>query len=196
MTQPLPGEDAPDLDIDYTEPAVMPDDHTAALERASWHMRIAAMLTAERDQLTAVYLAEMDRLVVRLQHRQRILNERIAWHEEPVKSLHLALLRIDPRRKTIELPHGASKIQVPKTPKAHITDKGALLAWAEDHHPDLLSRDINVTAVRTIALADATPTPEHPTGAVDANGEVIPGVEVRLDPPKWSATYEHGEELE
>lgn len=185
MTEHYP-EPGDDLDIDYTQPAVTPDDPVDALERASWHMRVASMLTDERDQLVAVYKAEMERLELRLQHRVRILNERIAWHEEPVKSLHLALLRRDPRRKTIELPHGSSKVTVPKTPKVHITDKSALLAWAENSHPDILSRDVNVTGLRTIAHIDGDT-------AVDANGEVIPGVEVRLDPPTWRATYEHGE---
>lgn len=187
---PLPADPGGDnLDIDYSTPAEMPGSQADALDRASWHMAMAARLTTERDQLTAVYRAEMDRLQLRLQHRTRILNERIAWHEEPVRSLHLAIARADPRRKTIELPYGTSKVTVPKTPKLVITDKAALLAWAENNHPDILSRDVNVTGVKTIATMP-TVDPGGSAPVPDANGEVIPGVEATLDMPKWNGTYE------
>jgi hypothetical protein len=178
-------------DIDYGTPALMPDDHAAALERASWHMRKAAMLTAERDELAAVYRREMERLELRLEHRRRILNERIAWHEEPVRQLHLALLRSNPKRKTIELPYGTSKVRVPATPKVSITDNAALLAWAESNRPELLGRSINVTAIRTVAVPKGKVAPGETGEAVDSEtGEVIPGVAVTLDAPSWSSSYE------
>lgn len=179
----IPLYDPDDTDIDYETAAEMPPGEAEALERASWHMRMAARLTAEKDQLTAVYQAEMDRLTERIQHRRRILDQRIAWHEEPVKALHLNIVARNPKRKTIDLPYGTSKVRVPATPRVVITDKPALLAWAENTHPDLLSRDINVTAVKTIAQATRS-------GPLDPNGEVIPGVEFVLDAPSWSSNYD------
>ena len=189
-TYDLPDDERYDdeSDIDYDTPAKMPAGEADALERASWHMRKAAMLTAQRDQLAAVYKAEIERLQIRLGHRVRIINDQIAWHEEPVKGLHLALLARDPKRKTIELPYGTSKVQERKTPKLTITDQATLLAWAESNHPDILGRTINVTGVKTVAkVLDSL-------AVVDAStGEVIPGVDATVDGLKWSSLYEQDE---
>lgn len=187
-----PGDD---LDIDYNTPAVMPDDHAAALERASWHLRMASVYAAERDDLLAVYQAEMERLQLRIEHRARILNQKIEWHEAPVRGLHLALLEQQKDRKTIELPHGTSKVRVPKQPRVYITDKKALLAWAENTHPDLLSRDINVTGVKEVIARLPVLKAGEISPVTDINGEVIPGVEAILEHPTWNATYERGHEI-
>ena len=172
-------------DIDYDEPALMPGDEAEALERADWHMRKASMLTRERDQLAAIYRAEIERLHLRLAYRTRIYDDQIEWHELPVESLHRALLRESPKRKTIELPHGTSKIRVSKTPRIEFTDKAATMAWAETAHPEILGRTINVTGVKSIASV---------TGAlvIDDNGEVVPGVTAVLDEPSWSSLYDTG----
>jgi hypothetical protein len=175
-------------DIDYETPAVMPEGSAEALDRASWHMRMASMISTERDQITAVYKAEMERLQIRLQHRIRIFDDRIAWHEEPVSSLHLALLRDEPKRKSIELPYGTSKVRVPKTPRVEFTDQPATLAWAEVNHPEILGHTINVTGVKSIAV------PLGEAGSVtDTNGEIIPGVQAVLDDPSWSVSYDSEE---
>jgi len=175
-------------DIDYDTPANMPEGEAEALERASWHMRKAAMLKAERDQLNAVYQAEIDRLLVRRGHRLRIIDNQIEWHEEPVRSLHLALLRDNPRRKTIELPYGTSKVRAAQKPKVIIEDKGAVLAWAERNHPDLLGMTINVTDLRSVA------EPTDDGRAVDAaTGELVPGASSHTPEPTWSALYEQDE---
>ena len=190
-TYDLPDDERYDdeSDIDYDTPAKMPAGEADALERASWHMRKAAMLTAQCDQLAAVYKAEIERLQIRLGHRVRIINDQIAWHEEPVKGLHLALLARDPKRKTIELPYGTSKVQERKTPKLTITDQATLLAWAESNHPDILGRTINVTGVKTVAKVTDS------LAVVDAStGEVIPGVDATVDGLKWSSLYEQNEE--
>jgi hypothetical protein len=174
-------------DIDYDTPALMPPGEPEALERASWHMRMAAQITAERDQIAAVYKAEMERLEMRLAHRMRIMNNRIAWHEQPVEALHLALLKSNPKRKTIELPYGTSKVRVSTAPKLSISDNSALLVWAENNHPELLGRTINITAVKTVAVM-------HMGKVIDAaSGEMIPGVEATTVDPKWSSLYEQDE---
>ena len=171
-------------DIDYDTPAEMPDGQAEALERASWHLRMASQLTAERDQIAGVYKAELERLAIRLGHRSRILNDQIAWHERPVEALHRALLADSPKRKTIELPYGTSKMRTPKTARLEIVDRPKLLSWAEDSHPDILGRTINVTGVKTVAMVtdDLQVLTEH--------GEVIPGVEAVLDDPSWSVNYD------
>lgn len=171
-------------DLDYDEPANMPTGDAEALERASWHLSMSARYQHERDQLTAVFRAEIERLQLRLAERQRTLDARIAWHEEPVRAFHLARVRRDSKSpKTLALPHGTSRIRVPATHRLEITDKAALLAWAEVHHPEILSRDVNKTGVKQIASVTAA-------GVVTANGEIVPGVTSVLDDPSWAASYE------
>jgi hypothetical protein len=181
-------------DIDYDTPAVMPPGEAEALERASWHIKKAAMISSEKSQLAAVYKAEMERLQIRLAHRVRIMNDQIAWHEEPVRSLHLAIQGSNPKRKSIELPYGTSKVTVPKTPTVQIVDQPAVLAWAEANHPELLGHTINVTAVRSVSRIPEGVTTELPGKVFDAGtGEVIPGVESTLAPKKWTPKYDTGD---
>ena len=173
-------------DVDYDEPANMPTGDAEALERASWHIAMSARYQHERDQLTAVFRTEIERLQLRLAERQRTLDARIAWHEEPVRAFHLARLARDPKSpKTLALPHGTSRVQVPKTYRLEFTDKAATLVWAEANHPEILSRDVNKTGVKQVATASAA-------GVITANGEIVPGVEAVLDDPSWKASYESG----
>jgi hypothetical protein len=176
-------------DIDYDTPAEMPDGQAEALDRASWHLKMAAKYSRQLSEIDAVYKAEMERLDIRRQHRLRILANQIAWHETPVESLHRALLAEDPKRKSIELPYGTSKIRASKTPKLEFTDMAATLAWAEENHPDILGRTINVTGVKTIAST----SPDFRM-VVDDNGEIIPGVEASMPESSWSASYDSGEQ--
>lgn len=181
---------ADEPDIDYETPAEMPAAQTEALDRASWHLSMAARIRAERAQLDAVYAAEIERLQIRQAHRRRIMDDRIAWHEEPVEALHLALLRDDPKRKSIELPHGTSKIRVSKTRRLEFTDQPATIAWAEANYPEILGRTINVTGVKHVATITEAGV------VIDPNGEIVPGVAAaELPPPSWSATYAIEEEL-
>lgn len=181
-------------DIDYETPAQMPTGEADALERASWHLKRAAAKRDELARLKAVYDAEIDRLKIRLGHRTRILQSQIDWHEEPVRQMHLALVDRDPKSaKTIDLPYGTSKVSVPKSPKVEIVDPDAVTAWALDAHPDIVKHSVNVTAVRSVATP-AEPskvTVGKPGKAIDAaTGEIIPGVEVTLDEPRWTVSYE------
>jgi len=172
-------------DVDYDEPANMPTGDAEALERASWHLSMSARYQHERDQLTAVFRAEIERLQLRLAERQRTLDARIAWHEEPVRAFHLARLARDPKSsKTLALPHGTSRIRVSKTPHVEIVDRPALLVWAEANHPDILGRTVNVTGVKSIIASGAGEQ------VVDGNGKFVPGVELSLPGPSWSVSYE------
>lgn len=194
---PVPADlfDEMELDIDYNEPAQMPPGEVEALERASWHMGMAERYQRDLDQIDALYKAEMERLQIRREHRKQILQAQIDWHLQPVESLHRALLADDDRRKTIELPHGTSKMTVRKQPKVFIEDKAALLAWAEQNHDELLSHDINVTAIRTIAKPDRDLEPGQQGLAVDeATGEIIPGVRSELPAPDWKPKFDNLDE--
>lgn len=169
------------LDIDYETPAEMPEDEPAALSRASWHLRMASMIKSEQIALNNLYQEEIDRLQIKQMHRWRIAEDRIAWHEAPVEEMHLKIIHDDPKRaKTLELPHGTSKVRVPVTPKVHFTDQEATLAWVLENHPEIVKHSVGIAAVRSII----------DKGVHDKNGEIVPGIESRLDQPTWSSSYE------
>lgn len=194
MNDPTPFDDSMfEPDIDYDIPANMPEGQAEALERASWHLRMAAKATQERDELAAVYEAEFARLRERLEHRRRILDAQIRWHEAPVEQLHLALVKADPKRKTIELPYGTSRVRVSKTPRVEIVDRATLLAWCEQNHPDVLGRTINVTGVKEIVARFPKLEPGESHEVTDSNGELIPGAVAVMPEPSWSASYDSGE---
>ena len=179
-----------DLDIDYTVDAEMPEDRPDQLERASWHLKMASRLARERDELNVVYQAEIERLTNRWRARAEVFANRIEWHERPVRELHMALLAEDPKRKTIHLPYGTSKVRVSKTPRVRIVDQPTLLAWAEQNWPDILGRTINVTGVKEIVARLPKLEPGETSGVTDLNGELIPGAAATMPESSWSVSYE------
>lgn len=183
-------------DLDYSTPAQMPPGEAEALERASYHMMMAGKRKRELDQLKAVYKATLEDLKLRLAHRTRILEDQIRYHHEPVESLHMAIYGADPERATIELPWGTSKVTTPRKPKVEITDEAAVLAWAEVNRPELLGHTINVTAVKTVAKLPEESLPVGVSGTVwdTDTGETIPGVRAVLEAPKWSPSYDTGDD--
>ena len=186
MNPDLYPDDVSDLDYE-AGPANMPPGDAEALERASWHLSMSARYQHERDQLTAVFTDEIERLQLRLAERQRTLDARIAWHEEPVRAFHLARLGRDPKSsKTLSLPYGTSRIRVSKTPHVEIVDRPALLVWAEANHPEILGRTINVTGVKSITAS------LNGINVIDSNGERVPGVDAALPDPSWSVSYDSG----
>ena len=182
-----------DLDIDYDTPANMPEGEAEARNQAMWHAKMAAMFTAELEQFSKAAKAELERIELRIEDRKRILRNQIAWHEEPIESLHTALIRDNPDQpQTMDLVYGKSKVTVPKTPKVAITDKDAVLAWAEKNRPEILGHTINVTGVRSIAriVQPELVKPDSTGPVVDSEtGEVIPGVRAELDAPTWKGSY-------
>ena len=173
-------------DIDYSTPAILPEDD--ALSRLDWHMRMVRKYRAEVAELDDVYLAEMDRMRDRYANRRRIIEDKSRWHQAPIESYH----RAHPDQRTIELPHGASKLSVPKTPKVFMNGEHneAVTEWARKAHPEIM-KGPNITDVRKVVDIkdhnDGTFTVVDPT-----TGEVVPGVTAQIPLPSWSLDVEPG----
>lgn len=173
-------------DINYDEPALLPEDDTEALNRIAWHARLARAAWAERGEIEAMYEDEMRRLRDRLQNRVDIIAKRIAWHTAPIESYHRMRLDANSKLKTIELPHGTSRITVPKSAKAFVTDKAAVTDWARTAHPEILQSP-NVTDVRVVVqITDDLRVIDPVTG------EIVPGVTAEIPPARWTFDPEPG----
>lgn len=190
VSDPNPQGVAPVLagtsDIDYSVPAVIPDDD--ALSRLDWHMRMIRVRTTELHDVDRLYNAEMARIKDRHQNRRRIIQNAIDWHSAPIRSYHLAHLD----ERTIEMPHGTSKVTVPVKPKVFMDGEQSdvVTEWARTAHPEIM-KGPNVTDVRRVVdikdHKDGTFTVVDPT-----TGEVVPGVTAQIPQPSWSLDIEPG----
>ena len=184
------GAPAPSLaensDIDYSTPAIIPEDD--ALSRLDWHMRMVRKYRAERAELDAVYAAEMERIGDRWQNRQRIIEQKANWHAAPIESYHLA----HPEKRTIELPHGTSKVRVAKSPQVFMPGESSkeVTEWARTAHPEIM-RGPNVSDVRRVV--EIVTHDDGSLSVIDpATGEVVPGVHAAWPLPSWSLDVEDG----
>lgn len=185
MTIGAEWEPDPIYDIGDDEPpapVIDPASEVKALTEANSHLRHIARLRRQLATLDAVYRAELDRLEDRHEHRRGIILRQIAWHEAPCIGLHAALLASDPRRKTVELPHGVLRSRTPSKPTYVMRDPDAFVAWAEDHAAELV-RTKKVPAFDAIKKADHLavmfPADDDAPGLVvfTETGEHVPGIE-------------------
>lgn len=174
-------------DVEYDTPAVLPDDEGEALERVAWHARMARKAHAELAEMFDLYDTEMARLTERREHRARIIMERIGWHQAPIESYHrMRVANGGP--KTLELPHGTSRMAVPKTPKVWVGTEGqaAVLEWARASHPEILRGPL-ITDVREVVTID------DDLKVIDkATGEIVPGLVAQVPEARWSFDPEPG----
>lgn len=172
-----------DVTFDYDEPpSPIAGLDAAALAEANWHIRVAGELAAELDALHVVYGNEIKRLNARLDARAGKIRARIEWHETPVKQLHAALLAANPKRKTIELPHGTMKATVPSKAIITIVDPEAVQAWALSNIPDACPpRQVGVMDLRAALVVNAAGMVVDPSTM-----EVVPGVAATVPAPTFA----------
>ena len=183
-------------DIDYSRPAILPDDEHLA-ERVEWHVRMARQATAELEEVKSMYERELERIKERIQNRVRIIQERIAWHTAPVQSYHTMRQAQEPKRKTIEFPHGASKITVPTTPVVQFDPSegsgGLVKLWLRSTHPEMLKLP-GITDVRSLVHITTDDDGNHIV--IDkATGEIVPGLVAEIPAPTYKLTVERGSPL-
>lgn len=185
-------------DINYDEPAKLPENADDARRLVEWHVRMARAAAAEADEIKASYAAEIERLVERRDNRLRILKNQREWHEAPVESWHKMLQRGDDRRATIEMPHGTSKITVPKKPKVELVDHdktpGRIREWLIAKHPEVLELP-NITTIRSLVEIRPGLIPGSHVIVDKADGEIVNGLTDQLPEPTYKLTLEPGAPL-
>lgn len=172
---------APTAADDEPAPELDPLTEIEALDRADWHLQHVARLRHDQHVHDELYRRAIDRLQDRAETRRTIIQRQIDWHLTPVRQLHDRLLEINPKRKTIELPHGDLRMRVPEKPQVFIDDQDALVAWAKTNALELLPLPdrVKVTDLRRV----------FPHG-VTGHGETVPGVHTEIPAPTWNADTE------
>ena len=166
-------------DADYTDstPPELSDEFD---ERTNWHLRLYGYWTNRRERTAASYAHEINRLHDRRELALNRIDRRIAWHRDPLVTLHAAVLARNPKLKTVELPAGTLKARTTTTAKVHIGDADVLLAWAEVSAPGLVgygkprvfAAELN-RAVHVVVCDDGSTVV-----CLASTGELVPGVTV------------------
>lgn len=167
------------VDYDHDAETIDDADITAALTKASWHVRAITEIDFELECARAVFRSEIDRLNRSLAAEVAKLERRKAWHTAPVVALHARILETNPKRKTIALPYGRMVARA-QEPEYEIDDK-AFVQWASVHQPELVRYRIDTSPDRR--ALKALPVVE---GQVVAGERPVPGVVVTERPPKFS----------
>ena len=192
-----------ELDINYDEPAVLPDDPEEAQRRVEWHARMVRHYQGQLDLEVGAFKREIDRLRAEIAARTKTAEARIAWHTAPVESYHKMLIAGDKDLRTIRMPHATSKITVPKKPVIVVNDDGGddwgdqIVDWMAEYHRDGLSVP-GITAIRYCVDVMPVDEGEDHDGYVVVDketGEVLPFLKAYVPEPTYKLTPEEGTPL-
>ena len=137
--------------------------------------RMIRAIARERRKVAhaeAVVAAEKDRLDAWLERRRAVHDT--SFLEAALAGYHEARLAREPKLKTIHLPSG--DLVARKQPDRWDIDDDAFLAWASEHHPDLIR--VRPPEVDRAAVKKALTV--HDDGRVidGQSGEVVPAITV------------------
>lgn len=152
----------------------------ADLDRANYVLGQIRRQRAIRDEEIALLRRERDRLDLLEQAAKERCARVEEWYVPQLESFHAAVLREDPKRKTIDLPNGALKARQGQ-PSWEFTDE--FVEWASRAGwPVLRVRtDVDKAAAKQTFTVD--------DGKVLApDGEVVPGVTVEPAVVNFSVT--------
>ena len=191
-----------ELDINYDEPAVLPDNLEEAQRRVEWHARMVRHYQGQLDQELGAFKREIDRLRAEMASRTKTAQSHIDWHTAPIESYHKMLRETDKDFRTMRFPHGTSKITVPKKPVITINDDEAdygdqIVEWMADYHRDGLSVP-GITAIRYCVDVMEVDEGEDHDGYVVVDkdtGEVLPFLKADVPEPTYKFTPEEGTPL-
>lgn len=190
-----------ELDIDYTVDAVLPEDPEEAKRRVEWHARMARHYTAQLAEETAAFQREIDRLKAEIEMRKRTVEARVRWHTDPIESYHRMRQEQDPDYRTLRMPHGTSKITVPKKPVVSLgdmsDDEDAAVAWLIEQHPQLLKLP-GIATIRSLVDVKEVDEGEDITGLAvfdKETGEVLRFLTADVPDKTYKFTPEEGTPL-
>lgn len=155
-------------------------------EQANRILGRRARVERERDRDEAVAKDSVEHIVGWLGRVRERHDKELARLDELLNHFHAAVLALDSRAKTIDLPYGLLKARVGTQPTFEWVNDEELLGWCQVHHPELVGDRTTYSVNKTEAKAAFTPVLRDGVMCVeDANGELVPGVVVH--PP--STTY-------
>lgn len=182
-TNGQPWDVVPDAD---GEPPTLALTDRAGADR---HLRAIARLENEYDLEKAGALAEVERIQQWIAQRYETLTAQTDWHRSVLHRYHEAVLAVDPRLKTIKLPHG--ELQARAQQPSWEIDPTTALPWLQANLPSVVrppkpgEPSIDVAALkRSVTVAGVDEGWDEMRAVV--LGEPVPGVTVTARPAKFS----------
>lgn len=139
--------------------------------KADWALRKLGSIRAKIAENQKLAEDEIARVNAWLEHVNSGFADDIAYFEGQLRQYGES--QRAEGRKSVDLPHGKIKSRA-VNPKFAVEDKEAFLAWAKKNAPAL----IRITEAPAISEMNEVLTKSDAGVAVDANGEVVPGVSV------------------
>ena len=170
-----PDRSQPPSALDQTDPDVW--------VAANRHLRSIARLERRLADVRRMFGTEIQLLMRREEEAIERIERDINWHRQPLVGLHAAVLEIDSRAKTLNLPSGQIKSRTPAKPSVNVFDPDAFVEWATVNAPHMLKTTVSINKA---AIADNTTpcgllSPGDTAAAVTTEtGEMIPGIEYTM----------------
>ena len=190
MTAIQAWHDAPIADLDGPAPEIDARAEIEALDLADMHLWHVARLRRELAVQDELYRRAIARIEDRHLYRRGVIERQIEWRLTPLRQLHDALHEIDPKRLTIELPHGDLKMRVPKKPQVFIDDDAAIVEWAKTAAPELLPPPEKVKVTELRKIANVVTHADGTYAVLTVHGSFVPGVHAEIPQPTWNADTE------
>lgn len=182
-------------DADAPTPAdldpISTDNADRAVNQIGWQLAQLRRLKVAHNDIAERFGAELTRIERVMNERLEVIENEVEHRTGIVQAAHLALFDAGAAGKTIHTPHGASKLKQPTAPQVFNVDGhdlADLLPWAEQSHPDIVKRSLNITAVRKVVEAT-----EDGKVVDRSTGEVIDGLFAQVPRPTVSVAPAEGE---
>lgn len=152
-------------------------------------LRSIARNTHERDRIRRNAAAEIDRIQAKALADEKPLTDSIEWAENELEGYLRRLRQSDPKLKTYKLPGGNLTVRAGRS-RTVVNDSPAFVEWALSAAPAALKIEPLVSVL----------TPSHGFVRTDegvivnADGEVVPGVEVITGDESYGVTLNTGDE--
>lgn len=151
----------------------------SSLLDADWHARQVAKQDRRLAEIDDVYETALARLDAwRERTSERAIKSRAA-HIAALEHYHAALLRDDPKAKTVELPGGGRLRSQAGRLQVAVVDEVEFLTWAREHAPETIKVTEKPDKTVIAKAFGAKAAQEKDPGsfpAVTPDGEIVPGV--------------------
>lgn len=161
------------------------------LDALNWAFRKVSAIKARMEENTKLADAERARINEWEQKENQKHADSISFFEQKIAAYHRHVLETDSKQKTISTPYGKSKSTARKPSLKEVKDSEELLAYAEQAGEQFVKVKKEVAWAelkKTLSVVETDTT----LLAVDANGEIVPGVLV--EPSSVSFKVEVSEE--
>jgi hypothetical protein len=150
-------------------------------EQAIWALRKIAIIERVRKEAREAAQAEIKRIQDWLADEEKRADQDRAYLDELLEQYHRAVLKDNPKLKTIKLPHG--ELQIRKQQPEYLKEDSALAVYVKTNRPELLIPQ--EPKVDWSTLKKSLQATDDGRAVDTETGEIVPGVSITERPAKF-----------